>query len=237
MKRTGRIGLASLFLVGLIVSMFGCTNVDQTNVPPTDYRSNVMFVDLSNTGTSMAITCDGNSVTSLNYGQKSTYANLPAGSRKFRFTYGSNLDTLNQSLVSNYQYSYFSVFEPTNGDVARKYVLLGQSYIAASAGVKDTALVRFVNLSSDTVSTFSSGLDFTLGTGTTAQSAAGIAFPGRTAYMKVPAGNSSYSAFADATGDTLVNNATLTGLQSYGRYSVVIYGNHANIQTLVLQEH
>ncbi len=238
MKRTGGIGLAGLFLVGLVVSMFGCTNVDQTFVPPTNYTSNVMFVDLANTGTDMSVMYDSTTVPSLSYGNHtSSYVVVPAGSRRMRFTYGSSVDTLHQSFTSEYQFTYFGVFEPQNGDASRTYVLAGQSYTSTAAGAKDSALVRFFNLSSDTVASFASGLDFALGTGASAQSASGVAYPRFTEYMQVPAGNSSYSVFADESGDTLVNNAALSGLQSQGRYSVVIYGNHANLKQLVLQEH
>ncbi|MGB6064402.1 MAG: DUF4397 domain-containing protein, partial [Desulfomonilaceae bacterium] len=138
---------------------------------------------------------------------------------------------------SEYQFTYFSVFEPQNGDAARKYLLVGQTYTQSAAGVKDTALVRFFNLSSDTASDFSAGLDYELGAGASAQTVSGLTYPGWTTYLKVPAGNSSYSVFVDQTGDTLVNNSQLTGLQSLGRYSVVIYGNHANLKQLVIQEH
>ena len=41
MKRTGMIGLASIMIVILIVSLSGCTDVNQTNAPPTDYRSDL----------------------------------------------------------------------------------------------------------------------------------------------------------------------------------------------------
>lgn len=238
MKRTGGIGLAGLFLVGLVVSMFGCTNVDQTFVPLQNYTSNVMFVDLANTGTEMAVMYDSTSVPGLSYGNRTTaYVQVPSGSRRMKFTYGSSVDTLHQSFQSEYQFTYFSVFEPQNGDLARKYVLAGQTYTSSVAGAKDSALVRFFNLSSDTVASFGSGLDFQLGTGTSALSASGVVYPGWTAYMKVPAGNSSYSVFADESGDTLVNNAALSGLQSQGRYSVVVYGNHASLKQLVIQEH
>lgn len=235
MKRTGRIGLTGFFVVGLIVTMFGCTNVDQTIVPPTDYHSTVMFVDLANTGTSMAIKYDQTAVGTLNFGNHSaSYASIPSGTRRMSFTYGASLDTLNQGLSSNYQYSYFSIYEPLNGDVARKYVLAGQTYTFGAAGVKDTALVRFFNLSSDTVATFLTGFDFILADTLETD---GVGYPGWTSYMKVRAGNNHYTVLIDATGDTLSGNATLSNLASLGRYSVIIYGNNASIQTLVLTEH
>ncbi len=234
MKPTSRIGLASLFLVGLIVSMFGCTNVDQTMVPVTSFQSTVLFVDLSNTGTNMAIAYDAVSAGTLNYGgHSSAYVSIPSGSRNMRFTYGSAIDTLHQSYTSEYQYTYFSIYEPANGDAARRYWLLGQTYTVGAAAPKDSALVRFVNVSSDTAAAFSSGLDFTFGS----NAPGAVTFPGYTNYYKVRAGNSSYTVVADASGDTLMNNAALNGLQSTGRYSVVIYGNHASLQAMVLQEH
>lgn len=232
MKPTSRIGLASLFLVSLIVSMFGCTNVDQTIVPVTSYQSTVMFVDLANTGTSEGIAYDALPAGTLNYGGHSTaYVSIPSGSRNMKFTYGSTLDTLHQSYTSEYQYSYFSIFEPANGDIARTYLLAGQSYTVGAAAPSDTALVRFVNASSDTVAAFSSGLDFTFGN----ISATAVAYPGYTVYYKVKAGNSGYTVVADASGDTLTNASY--NFVSTGRYSVVIYGNHATLQALVLQEH
>lgn len=238
MKHTVGIGLAGLLLAGLVLSLSGCLNVDSADVPPTNYTSNILFVDLANTGTGMAVSYDTTSVGTISYGGHSSLVTLPAGSRKMKFTYGSAVDTTRQGFASMYQYTYFSVFEPANGDVARTYLLAGQSYAFASAGLKDTALVRFFNLSSDTVSGFSGGMDFTLADTLTAS---GIAFQNYTGYMKVVAGNSSYEVFAtnaDTTGGVpLVPKTTLSSLQAYGRYAVVVYGNHASIKSLVLQEH
>ncbi len=232
------IGLASIMIVILIVSLSGCTDVNQTNAPPTDYRSNVMFVNLSHVGSGMSISFDTtHSLGTVAYAQKSTYQNLPAGSRYFIFNYGAAADTLNRGFDADNQYTFFSVFEPANGDVSRHYELVGQGYTWASAGVKDSALVRFVNMSSDTISDFSSGLSFTLGPASLNLVATGVQFGGSTSYMKVAAGNSSYMVVVEATGDTLIPSAQLSALQSYGRYSVVIYGNNTSIQTLVVQEH
>jgi len=55
--------------------------------------------------------------------------------------------------------------------------------------LKDTALVRFINLSSDTASEFSGGMDFTLAD---TLGATGLTFEQYTPYLKVVAGNSSY---------------------------------------------
>ncbi len=241
MKHTARIGLAGLLLVGLVVSISGCLNVDQVNVPPTNYESGVLFVDLANTGTPMAVSYDNTSVGTVNFGQYSSLDSLPSGSRRMKFVYGSAVDTLRQGFASMTQYTYFSVFDPANGDVARHYILAGQSYTFDSPGIKDTALVRFFNLSTDTVSDFSGGMDFTLGSASLGLGATGVAFGNGTGYMKIAAGNSSYEVFAtnaDTTGATpLIPTTTMSGLQSYGRYAVVVYGNHADIKSLVIQEH
>jgi hypothetical protein len=240
MKRTGRIGLASLFFVGLVVSMFGCLNVNQTNVPVTNFTSNVMFVDLANTSNMVATYDSGTVAASLAYGNHSAYVIMPAGSRKMVFEYGTAAaDTFRRSFSPYGQYTYYSVFEPANGDVARTYVLTEQSYDfpTATAGVLDTALVRFSNLSSDTVASFADGLDFLLRGNSVAT---GVAFGGTTSYVEVPAGSSSYEVFAsdaDTTGGTPLVATTSVTLQSQGRYSIVVYGNHATIKNLVLQEH
>ena len=239
MKRTGRIGLAVFLFVGLVVSMFGCLNVDQPNVPPTNFTSNVKFVDLANTGTNMVATFDnGTSAATLTYGNNSAYVTMPAGSRRMKFVYGATTDTLRQAFASYGQYTYFSVFDPANGDVARTYISFGQSYTFSSAGVVDTALVRFINLSTDTAFSFASGMDFMLGGKSVAT---GVAFGQVAGYFKVPAGNSNYEVFAtsaDTTGGTpLISTTTLSGLASQGRYSIVVYGNHASINKSVIQEH
>ncbi len=241
MKHTVGVGLIGFIMIGLTVSLSGCLNVDSADVPPTNYLSKVIYVDLANTGTSMAVSYDDISVASLNYGGHSTLDTIPSGSRRMKFSYGAATDTLRQGFASMYQYTYFSIFDPANGDAGRTYLLAGVGYTRGSQGVKDTALVRFFNLSSDTVSDFSGGMDFTLGAASLGLGATGVAYENYTGYMKVPAGNSSYEVFAtnaDTTGGTpLIPTTSLNGLQSDGEYSVVVYGNHASIKSLVLQEH
>ncbi len=237
MKHTASIGLTGLLLVGLVVSISGCLNVDQANVPPTNYESRVVFVDLANTGTQMVVSYDGTSVGAVDYGHYTGIDSLPSGSRRMKFVYGSVSDTLRQGFASMYQYTCFSVFDPANGDAARTYLLAGQSYTFASQGVKDTALVRFFNLSSDQGSELSGGMDFTLAD---TLGATGLTFEQYTNYMKVVAGSPSYDVFAtnaDTTGGTpLIPKTALSGLQGYGRYAVVVYGNSANIHWLLVPE-
>ncbi len=240
MKHTAKIGLTGILLVGLVVSISGCLNVNQTDVPPTDFRSNVVFVDLANTGTGMAVSYDSTSVGTLIYGGHSSLVSIPSGSRLMHFNYGTTSDNLRRGFASSTQYTYFSVFEPANGDAQRFYLLAGQGYTFSVVGVKDSALVRFFNLSSDTVSDFSGGMDFILGAASLGLSASSIAFWHGTAYMQIPAGNSSFEVFATNThsgGAPLISSTPITGLQSEGRYAVVVYGNHSSIKSLVLQEH
>ncbi len=238
MKHTAGIGLTVLLLGSLVVSLSGCLNVDSADVPPTNYTSNVLFVDLANSGTAEAISYDTTSVGTLNYGGHSSLITLPSGSRRMKFVYGSAVDTTRQGFASMVQYTYFSIFEPANGDTARTYDLAGQSYTFSSAGVKDSAMVRIFNLSDDTASVLSGGMDFVLG-GTMVST--GVTFEQNSGYITVPAGNSSYEVFAtnaDTTGGApLVPTTTLSNLQSYGRYAVAVYGNHASMKSLVLQEH
>ncbi len=194
-----------------------------------------MFVDLANTGTNMVASYDGGiSAATVTYGNHSAYVTMPAGSRRMKFVYGATTDTMRQAFSSYGQYTYFSVFDPANGDVARTYLSEEQSYTFSSAGVPDTALIRFINLSTDTVSSFASGMDFMLAGKSVAT---GVTFGQAAGYFKVPAGNSNYEVFATSTGDTLVNTTTLSSLASQGRYSIVVYGNHASIKKSVIQEH
>jgi len=123
MKHTARIGLTGLLLVGLVVEHIWVLNVDQVNVPPTNYESAVVYVDLANTGTPMTVSYDNTPVGTVNFGQYSSLDSLPSGSRRMKFVYGSTVDTLRQAFASMYQYTYFSVFEPAN-EMSRELISL-----------------------------------------------------------------------------------------------------------------
>ncbi|MGC9125808.1 MAG: hypothetical protein ACP5GW_06775, partial [Caldisericaceae bacterium] len=87
------------------VFLAGCVDVNQPAVHTKNYVSPARFINLA-VNSSLTVTVDGNSAaTGVAYGSTSAYLDLPSGSRLFRFSYGSVVDSLRQSLTSQYKYS------------------------------------------------------------------------------------------------------------------------------------
>ncbi|MGC8594536.1 MAG: hypothetical protein ACP5US_00530 [Candidatus Kryptoniota bacterium] len=237
MKKTGKVKLVYLLALGLIVSMVGCINVNDANVPVTDYRSLVKFVNLANTGSSMAVAVDGNSVATVNYGAASDTINLPSGTRLFKFTYGSAFDTLRTALKSQYAYIAYAVSDPSVGVNKASYYFFADRYIFSTGGVKDSVLVSFVNMSPDTAGNISGGVNFIVTIGTKDSTVAtGVLLGKQTANVKVAASANPKYTITDANGSTLtgMDHVSLNG-QALGRYKVVLYGSGANLKTVVLK--
>jgi len=235
MKKTGKVKLVHLLAVSLIVSMVGCINVNDANIPVTDYRSLVKFVNLANTGTSMGVSVDGNSVATVNYGAASDTINLPSGTRLFKFTYGSAFDTLRAALKSQYAYVAYAVSDPSVGVNKVSYYFFADRYIFSTGGVKDSVLVSFANMSPDTAGNVAGGVGFILTIGTKDSTVAtGIGLGKQTANIQVAASANPKYTITDANGNALINHVSLNG-QALGRYKVVLYGSGANLKTAVLK--
>ncbi len=229
----------------LAVSLAGCVNVNDTNVPVTNYESSVKFVNLSDAAGSMAVVIDSanNPVTSpltVNYGPSnaSAYVTVLSGIRRFRFTFGSAaVDTFAQALISENKYSCFVVSDGSAGVSSRTYVFAPERYTFSEKGVKDSILVRFLNLSADTTANISGGVSFILTLGTKDSTFTDpIVYPSGSGYFQVAASaNPKYSIMA-ADGSTLIiDHVSLNG-QAMGRYSVIIYGSGNNVTSYVLKE-
>lgn len=235
MKKTSKVKLVHLLALSLIVSMVGCINVNDANIPVTDYRSLVKFVNLANTGTSMAVAVDGNSVATVNYGSASDTINLPSGTRLFKFTYGSAYDTLRTALKSQFAYVAYAVSDPSVGVNKTSYYFYADRYIFSTGGVKDSVLISFVNMSPDTAGNVAGGVGFIVTIGTKDSTiATNVGLGKQTAYVQVAVSANPKYTIVDANGSVLKDHVPLNG-QALGRYKVVLYGSGANLKTAVLK--
>lgn len=235
MKHIAMLKFTILFLVVVALFLGGCVEVNNPEVSPTDFRSSVRFVNFANvTGaTTMSVSIDhGTAVTATaTFGNASAYMNLPAGPRFWSFSYGATNDTLNQPLSPNTEYTYYSVFEPTNGDATRNYVLVGDrvTYTGTVVYPSGTQLVRFINLSSDTAAAVSGGPTFTLTHGAsdgTSDTSATLAFGTFSPHFKAALSSSPQYSILGADGSTVLAAATAVSA-SAGRYTVVFTGSQA----------
>ncbi len=239
MTQTAMLKFAISVLVVGAFFLGGCVEVNNPDLKPTDFRSSVRFVDFANLGSSMSVTYDKPPVTaaSATYLNASAYVDLPAGSRFWTFTYGSTQDTLRRALSPNYQYSYYSVYEPSTGATDRTYFLLAERnmYAGTVAYPAGHQVVRFLNLSSDTAATVSGGLTFHLMYGTTDTTSDALTF-GTSESFTAPASPAPKYMVVGAAGDTLVT-PTAVG-SGAGAYTVVFVGSQAasSWQTKVLTE-
>lgn len=239
MKQTAMLKIT--IFVFAIVALFlgGCVDVNQPVLKPTDFRSTVRFVDLANLTSSMSVTYDKPPVTAATatYLNASAYIDMPAGTRFWTFAYGSTQDTMRQALVPNYQYSFFSVYEPSNGDVERTYILMAErnTYSGTVAYPSGSQVVRFLNLSTDSAATVSGGLTFHLMYGSTDTTTDALTF-GTGAIFTAPASPAPQYMVVGAAGDTLVTSRAVGS--AAGRYTVVFVGSQAasSWQTKVFTE-
>ncbi len=242
MKLFLKFGLAILWSIVLTFYVPGCVNVNDADVANVDLRTQIRFVDLANNGSPMNVTVDGSAVPAVTYGLGSSYQNLPAGTRTFIFTYGSAADTIRKAIDPNMQCTYYSVFEPANGDASRSYLLVNerQTYSGTVATVPGHVIVRFVNFSNDTATTGPGGLDFHLtyvtpDTVAHDTAATALTFKSATPYYNVAIADGPQYHILSSRGDT-VNAATAPTTQ--GRYSIVLYGSRtaSTLQIKVFQE-
>ncbi len=198
----------------------GCINIDNPVVQPVDYRSSVKFVNLK-TGATIKVNVDGtDKVSSLAFGEATTYFDLPAGSRVFVFGAG---DTVRRTVESEKKYSVFYV-----GKGPDSVLFAVERYTFDDPYPSEKALVRFLHLSPN------------LGTAKVIVNFAGkdsvfsnVAFKGGTPYLAISSFPVKYTVISGS--DTLVK-AWDSGIGSPGRYSVVVYGLRANLQKKLFKE-
>lgn len=238
MKQSAMLKFTILVLGVVAFFLGGCVEVNNPVLKPTDLRSSVRFVNFANMPSStMSVSIDKSTAVTATatYLNASTYKDLPAGSRFWSFTYGSTTDTLRQALTANYQYTYYSVYEP--GDASRTYLLAAErnTYAGTFTYAPGTQVVRFLNLSSDTAATVSGGLTFHLMYGTKDTSAT-IGYGASTDYFQAPLASSPKYMVVGAAGDTLVGATAVNA--AAGRYSVIFVGLQASSswQTKVFTE-
>jgi hypothetical protein len=241
MKLFLKFGSAIVVCVTLAFYFNGCVKVDNPAAPSVDIRTSVKFVDLANNGLSMGVKVDGNSVGSFAFQNFSGYVDLPAGERKFAFTYGSKSDTVKQAIAPDYKSSFFSIQQ--TGDTSRTYAIFYErvTYAGVATFVSKNVLVRFINLSSDTAATINSGVNFHL-TGVKVDtlakdsSTAALGFLKASSYIQAPLTNTPKYYIVGAENDTLVSASAVSLTE--GRYSVVLYGSKtaSNLQSIILKE-
>lgn len=243
MKIFRKFGLTIFWVIVLTFYIDGCVDVDNPNAQPVDLRTSVKFVNLTNIGTTMNVAVDGSSPFNVNYSSESSYMNLPTGVRSFAFTYGSVLDTMHRALEPNAKCTFFSVYDASNGDASRAYILAFErhTYAGTVAFVSQSVLVRFINLSNDTAA---ANVTFTLQNAhfpsdTVGQAArdsltSGISFSGATPYLQTVLSTNPQFLVTSGFGATLGGPTSL----SEGRYTVVLFGSSAasTLQTKVLKE-
>ncbi len=230
MKHSAMLKFVVMMSAVLALYLGGCVEVNNPEFSPTDFRSIVKFVNLANTGSSMVVNIDKSTTATATvaFQGASSYLSLPSGTRFFSFTYGAANDTLRQPLTPNYKYTFFSVYEPTNGDAARTYVRASErtTYTGAVASVAGAQLVRFYNMSSDTAVEVSGGLTFHLITASSDTSnQSPLSFMGNSAYYSAPTAGSPQFTVVGSDGSTLVA-ATAVG-SGDGRFGVVFSGSKA----------
>ncbi len=221
MKSKFTICLSMALLFAYLISGSGCINIDNPVVQPVDYRSSAKFINLRS-GATVGISVDGTQkVSSLGFGDASQYFDLPAGSRVFVFDYGQGRDTLRRSLDSERKYSIFYV-DGSNVLFAAERNLFDEAFPGGKA------LVRFLNLSPDLTASKVivnfAGRDSVF---------SNIAFKGGTPYLEISSFPVKYTVISGS--DTLVK-AWDSGINSAGRYSVVVFGPKANLQKKFFKE-
>ncbi|MGD0591362.1 MAG: hypothetical protein ABSA44_11290 [Bacteroidota bacterium] len=241
MKLFLKFGSAIVVCVTLAFYFNGCVKVDNPVASSVDIRTSVKFVDLANNGSTMSVSVDGISVGSFAFQNYSGYVDLPAGGRKFAFTYGTTVDTVKQAIAPDYKSSFFSIQQ--TGDTSRTYAIFYErvTYSGAVTFVPRNVLVRFINLSSDTATTIKSGVNFHLtgvmvDTVVTDSSTAALGFLKSSSYIQAPLTNAPKYYIVGAQEDTLVSASAVS--LSEGRYSVVLYGSKtaSNLQSIILKE-
>jgi hypothetical protein len=228
MKHSAMLKFAVMMSAVLALYLGGCVEVNNPNITPIDFQSSVRFVNLANTGSSMVVNVDksASATATVAFQAASSYYSLPSGSRFFSFTYGATNDTLRQPLTPDYKYTFFSVFEPTNTDVARTYTLVAErnTYTGTTIFPAGSQLVQFFNMSSDTAATVSGGLKFHLMTATWDTSNASLVkFAGASPYWSAATSKSPQFMVVGSKGDTLIP-ATAVGAGD-GRYGIVFSGS------------
>jgi hypothetical protein len=230
MKHSAMLKFTVFVVVVAALLLGGCVNVTDPIVSTVDLRSTVRFVNFANVpgAATMSVAIDNSTsaTASVAFQSSSSYIDLPAGARFWRFSYGATQDTLRRALTPNYQYTYYSVYEPQNGDVARTYVLATErnTYAGTATFAPGTQVVRFLNLSSDTAATVSGGLTFHLMFGTTDTSAT-VSFGSATPYYQAALSSSPEYMVVGAAGDTLAGPTAVNA--AAGRYSIVFVGSQA----------
>ncbi len=241
MKLFLKFGLAILWSIVLTFYVPGCVNVDNADVSTVDLRTQIRFVDLARTGSDMIVAVDGSAQPPVTYGLASDYMSLPAGTRNFAFTYGTALDTMRKAIDPNIQCTFYSAYEPANGDAGRAYLLVNerQTYAGTIATVPGHVIVRFINLSNDTAATGPDGAEFHLtwvtpDTVAHDTSASALTFKSATPYYEAAIADGPQYQILSSRGET-VNASALT---TAGRFSIVLYGSRAasTLQTKVLNE-
>lgn len=241
MKYSAMLKFTVLFVAVGVLFLGGCINVNNPEVKAVDFRSSVRFVNYANTSTTMAVAMDRATAATatVSFQSGSSYLSLPAGARFFSFTYGATNDTLHQALNPNWQYTIYSEYEPTNGDLARTYVFVQERYTFAETVPypSNTQVVRFVNMSSDTAATVLGGLSFHLMFGTTDTTTVDpVTFKLASPYYQAPVSASPMFMIVGSANDTLVAPTAVAA--GAGRYSVVFSGsqNASSWQAKVFQE-
>lgn len=230
MKHSAMLKFTIFVVVVVALLLGGCVNVTDPVLSTQDFRSTVRFVNFANyAGASMSVSIDHSTATTATaaFQSASSYYDLPAGSRFWSFSYGGTTDTLHQALTPNTQYTYYSEYEPTNGDQATSYVLVSErrTFTGTVPYPAGQQVVRFINLSSDTAATVIGGLEFDLMTADTSISATGLAFGAQTPYYTLPVSGSPQYMVVGAAGDTLMTATSVAAAE--GRYSVVFTGSQA----------
>ncbi|CUS98642.1 protein of unknown function (DUF4397) [Candidatus Kryptobacter tengchongensis] len=209
-----------VIFLAYLVTWSGCINIDNPVVQPVDYRSLAKFVNLKS-GTTIKVNVDGvDKVSSLSFGEASSYLDLPAGSRVFVFAAG---DTLRRSLDSEKKYTVFYVGKGLDSVLfAAERNTFDEPYPSGKA------LVRFLNLSPNlgaakVIINFA-GKDSTF---------SNVGFKAGTPYLEISSFPVKYTVISGT--DTLIK-AWDSGISSAGRYSVVVYGLRTDLQKKFFKE-
>ncbi len=245
MRPLGLVKPLGALILFVIASFAGCVNVNDTNVPVTNYTSEMKFVNLSDAAGSVTVVIDSvnNPVTpqfSVNYGPSNAtaYLTVLSGVRRFRFSFGTaTIDTFAQGVISEKKYSCFVTSDGSVGVTKRTYSFVPERYTFSSTGVKDSILVRFINMSADTAANFVGGVYFVLTIGTKDSSLADpITYASASEYLQVAASsNPKYTVLGADETTALFDHVSLNG-QAMSRYSVLIYGSGSNLKSTVLKE-
>ena len=229
MKHSAMLKFVVMLSAVLALYLGGCVEVNNPDISPINFQSTLRFVDLANmSGSSMVVNIDksASAIVSVAFQGSSPYISIPSGTRFFSFAYGATNDTLRQPLTPNYKYTFFSVYEPTNGDAARTYALVAErnTYTGTKAFPSGSQLVQFFNMSSDTTPTVSGGLTFHLMTATwDTSNASPVGFAGASPYWSAATASSPEFMVVGSAGDTLIT-ATAVGAGD-GRYGIVFSGS------------